>query len=239
VIQGFSRNFGDEPRESPTNDAAGCFSNWTAHHKEERLAVLIIEFDRVSLVQAAVDRTTAARSDGLPKHLEEILPFGSYIERIGIDIFLVLLGDFETAQNISEMANKILGEIEDALPTPLNPRVGTSLYPDAGTDITVLTRRETIALTAAHDKSSSRVRMWSGARSSPTDNTYRFASDLGRALSHGEIELHYQPKVSATTGHVSGMEALVRWYHPRFGRIEPDEFVPLAEQNGLINQLGD
>ena len=151
----------------------------------------------------------------------------------------MLLGDFETAQNISEMANKILGEIEDALPTPLNPRVGISLYPDAGTDITVLTHRATIALTAAHDKSSSRVRMWSGARSSPTDNTYRLASDLGRALPHVEIELHYQPKVSAATGHVSGMEALVRWYHPRFGRIEPDEFVPLAEQNGLINQLGD
>ena len=112
------------------------------------------------------------------------------------------------------MAQDLLGEIEDALTVPLNPRIGMALYPDAGSDVAVLARRATIALTDAHDKSDSRVRVWSSARNSPTDNTYRMASDLGRALVHKEIELHYQPKVLTATGQVSGMEALVRWYHP-------------------------
>ena len=220
-------------------DAASWFTDWVTNHSDERLAVMIIEFDRVSLVQAAVEASSGAASGRLPKHLEEILPFGSYIERIGVDLFLALVGDFDSADDLADMTNRMLGEIEDALPTPLNPRLGIAIYPDAGADISVLARRATIALTTAHDKSSSRVRVWSGSRSSPADNTYRLAADLGRALSHNEIALNYQPKVTTTTGLVSGMEALVRWYHPRFGRIEPHEFIPIAEQNGLINQLGD
>lgn len=239
VLQGLTAILGDASSRKINVDAASWFTERVTSHRDERLAVLIIEFDHVSLIQAAVEASSGAASDRLPKHLEEILPFGSYIERIGVDLFLALVGNFDSAGDLADMTNRMLGDIEDALPTPLSPRFGIAIYPDAGTDLSVLARRATIALTTAHDKSSNRVRVWSGSRSSPADNTYRLAADLGRALSQNEIDLNYQPKVSTTTGRVSGMEALVRWYHPRFGRIEPDEFIPIAEQNGLINQLGD
>ena len=225
-------------RNAPTG-AAGWFTSWLASCKGDRLAVLLIELDRVSLVQAVVENGPDTTVDRVSKHLEKALPYGSYLERIGVDLFLAMIVDLTTTQDAMSMAQDLLGEIEDALTVPLNPRIGMALYPDAGSDVAVLARRATIALTDAHDKSDSRVRVWSSARNSPTDNTYRMASDLGRALVHKEIELHYQPKVLTATGQVSGMEALVRWYHPRFGRIEPDEFIPLAEENGLIGQLGE
>lgn len=229
---------GTQNGETPVG-AAGWFANWRATGKAERLAVLLIELDRVSLVQSVAEGGPDTTPDRLSKHLEKVLPYGSYLERIGVDLFLAVVGDLASTQEAVDLAGNMLGEIEDSLAMPLNPRIGVALYPDAGSDIAVLARRATIALTDVHDKSSSRVRLWSGPRRSPTDNNYRLASDLGRALAHKEIELNYQPKISTASGRVSGMEALVRWYHPRFGRIEPDEFVPLAEANGLINQLGE
>lgn len=220
-------------------DAASWFSNRIAAGTDGNLALMLVELDRISLVQAAVEKSPGDTAERISRRLAQILPVGSYLERIGVDLLLALVADLGTPQAAASLSEELLRGIEDSLPMPLNPRIGMALYPDAGTDIGVLARRATIALTDAHDKSPNRIRVWSGARNAPSDNTYRLASDLGRALAHKELELSYQPKISAESGLVTGMEALVRWYHPRFGRIEPDEFVPLAEENGLINQLGE
>jgi len=94
--------FGDASSRNSQVDAASWFADWVATHRDERLAVLIIEFDRVSLVQAAVEAVSSAASDRLPKHLGKILPFGSYIERIGVYLFLALVGDFDSADDLAD-----------------------------------------------------------------------------------------------------------------------------------------
>jgi predicted signal transduction protein with EAL and GGDEF domain len=117
--------------------------------------------------------------------------------------------------------------------------IGISLYPHDGDDVKTLLKNADIALYRAKEYGKNNHQMYSSSMNIQTFKSFSLQKDLRRALNHGELDIYYQPKVEAISGQILGGEALIRWNHPDWGLVSPDEFIPLAEESGLIIPLGD
>ena len=123
-----------------------------------------------------------------------------------------------------------------ALRLEVRASLGVAIAPDHGTDRSTLLRRADIAMYHAKTNGTG-IECYQPERDPHTTRRLVLASELRLALETSSLELHYQPKAEILTGRVSGVEALLRWTHPVYGTIAPDEFIPLAEQSGLIRPL--
>jgi predicted signal transduction protein with EAL and GGDEF domain len=160
---------------------------------------------------------------------------------LGGDEFAVLLRDLPDRAAVAELS----GRLQDALRRPfalrgvavhLEASIGAALCPDHGTDVNTLVQRADVAMYEAK-RAQAGVSMYSPDRDPYSADRLGLLAELRRALTHDELVLHYQPKVSVETGAVTGVEALVRWQHPERGLLAPAEFVPLAERTGTIGDL--
>jgi diguanylate cyclase (GGDEF)-like protein len=162
------------------------------------------------------------------------------VARLGSDDFAVLLHVRDVAE-AEAAAKRILDRVEGPLPladvaVDVRAVVGLAVWPHHGDDAASALQRADVAMHQAK-AAGARIRVY---RSEDDDNSPRrltLAADLRRAVTAGEIHLHWMPKVDLRTGAVSGAEALARWTHPVHGRVGPDEFVPVAEQTASIGAL--
>jgi diguanylate cyclase (GGDEF)-like protein len=149
---------------------------------------------------------------------------------------LLLPGGDETRARV--LASQIIesvgaGLIRDDVPVSLNAHIAICTFPAHADDAETLMRRLNIALCDAR-QSGSPIEVYEPGREEQHRRQLAILGDLRRGIDNGELELHYQPKVHILTQRVQSLEALVRWNHPRHGRIPPGEFVPLAERAGSI-----
>jgi diguanylate cyclase (GGDEF)-like protein len=205
-------------------------------------AVLLLDLDRFKEVNDTLGhhvgdlllRRVAAR-------LEEVLPDAAVVARLGGDEFSVLLGEGTTdaqAMGTARAARAAVAEPFDVAGTLLEvaTSVGVALAPQDGHDPATLLQHADFAMYAAKRSTSGVARY----RSDDDHSSLRrlaLAGELRRAVPAGQLILHYQPKASVSTGQTIGYEALVRWNHPERGLLMPDEFIPVAEQTGLIIPL--
>lgn len=174
------------------------------------------------------------------KHLKGVLKESVTVARLGGDEFAVLLpnGNLEGAITITK---QILNSFEHTFiieehTISVRTSVGITIYPDHGEDVTTLMRKADIAMYTAK-KSGSGYAIYSIDNDSNNINQVTLMNDLRIAIEDDSLMLYYQPKVNIQSGIVTDVEALLRWNHPKYGFIPPDEFIPYAEQNGLIKQL--
>ena len=162
------------------------------------------------------------------------------VARLGGDEFAVLLPGMGRDE-AGETARRLL----DALSAPLElegllvnvwASVGVAISPADGTDLDVLLQHADVAMYVAKDNGGG-VELYDPGKDRNSTGRLVMLSELRRAISGGELEVHYQPKADLRTGTVDGVEALVRWRHAERGLIPPDEFIPLAERSGLIENL--
>lgn len=166
------------------------------------------------------------------------------VARFGGDEFVMLVNDLESLENIGAVAEKIVNRIKapienlDGHSLEISPSIGIAIYPRDGEDIEVLLKHADSAMYAAKGAGRGSYRFYDAALNSRSDYEMELLRDMRRAIRVGEYVLHYQPRVSAEDFSICGLEALVRWQHPRFGLIYPGDFIPLAESNELIVPLG-
>ncbi|MGH6654371.1 MAG: putative bifunctional diguanylate cyclase/phosphodiesterase, partial [Actinocrinis sp.] len=163
------------------------------------------------------------------------------VARLGGDEFAVLLPGVEDEATAVEIAHKIADMFSNSFPLhgitlDLEVSVGVALYPDHAEEFEQLLQRADVAMYLAK-KSRSVVALYEAGRDRNTPDRLALLGDLRRALEAGEVQLHYQPKVAFATGQVVGFEGLVRWRHATRGQVNPEEFVELAEQTGLMPKL--
>ncbi len=165
---------------------------------------------------------------------------GDTVARLGGDEFAVLLPgtDRPTAE---ATARRLLAEVcaplaLEGLLVDVGASVGVAVAPEDGSDLDVLLQHADVAMYLAKD-SGGGVESYDAARDRNSTDRLVMLGELRRAIAGGELEVHYQPKADLETGRVDGVEALVRWRHPERGLVAPDEFIPLAESSGLIEQL--
>jgi diguanylate cyclase (GGDEF)-like protein/PAS domain S-box-containing protein len=211
---------------------------------EHSVAVLFLDLDHFKVINDSLGHSAGDRILTEVAHrLLDLLRPGDTVARFGGDEFTVLLDGLDHPDDARRIAERIRLEVGRAIHFG-----GAQLQPSVSIGIAVATAFTSNAETLLRDADAAMYRAKERGRDKAVlfDDTMRDRAisrlrteiDLRRALARGELVLHYQPVVDLTNGHVNGVEALVRWEHPREGLILPDQFIPVAEQTGLIGELG-
>jgi predicted signal transduction protein with EAL and GGDEF domain len=163
------------------------------------------------------------------------------LARLGGDEFVILLPSIPGRADAMASARSIFAAIKKPLlisdkTVEVSASIGIAVLPNDGIDANTLMRRADMAMYAAK-RSNMGVAEYSVELEVPGRDRLTLQSELRQAIAQNELLLHYQPKIDFRTGNINGVEALVRWMHPKNGLLLPDDFIPLAEETGLIEPL--
>jgi len=217
-----------------------------ARRQEGRVAVLFLDLDRFkdindSLGHAAGDRLLKSAAARLLATVRET----DTVARLGGDEFTVVLEDLASAHAAEDMAARIVAAFAEPLDldgrgeTVISPSIGIALYPDHGQVPTDLLKFADTAMYEAKGRGRNTWQLYTEAMDAETRRRANVLAALRRALDRGEFRLQFQPKLSLHTGRITGVEALLRWHSAELGEIQPVDFVPLAEETGLILPIGE
>jgi diguanylate cyclase (GGDEF)-like protein/PAS domain S-box-containing protein len=210
-----------------------------------KVAVMFIDLDHFKKINDILGHDVG---DELLKmvaeRLKSCLRRSDTLARQGGDEFVAVLGDIESEDEVTFVAEKMIGSLcgqfsirEHQL--AISTSIGVSIYPDDGADTVTLLRSADMAMYRAKDAGRNRFQYFEQEMNDKAVLRMQLENDLRNAMTQGELMLYYQPKVNIASGAVVGMEALLRWQHPVLGFVSPAQFIPVAEENGLINEIGD
>ena len=209
------------------------------------VALLFIDLDRF---KEANDRLGHDAGDALLQQAAErirgCIREKDTVARLGGDEFTVILADIGGAGHVLGICNKILGELArpftiGAEGVGVSGSIGATLFPQDATSADHLLRSADRAMYAAKHNGGNQCRFFARNMHEASQLRYRLIADLRQALPGGQLTLHYQPIVDLADGRIHKAEALLRWAHPQRGLLAPGEFIGLAEEIGLIDQIGD
>jgi diguanylate cyclase (GGDEF)-like protein len=165
------------------------------------------------------------------------------IYRLGGDEFGILLTGLDCTDFTSQIVNRVIESITGQIDIQGNEfhlacSVGVSLFPEHGTSAEVLLKNASTALYFAKLQGHNIFRYYDEDLNRDSLESLKLENDLRHVIERNELELYYQPKIDLATGKVNSVEALVRWHHPELGMIPPNEFIPIAEETGMITTIG-
>lgn len=215
-----------------------------AQRNSTALALLFIDLDHFKTINDSLGHPIGDRLlQEVAARLLGCTRAADTVARIGGDEFVVLLGDLDRPEAARLVAQKVI----DALSAPvalddhalqITPSIGICTYPDDGGDVDTLMRNADTAMYHAKQVGRNNFQFFTQAMNDAAQQRLRLERDLRQAVERGEFSLHYQPQVDMRSGGIVGFEALVRWRHPERGMVAPSEFIPVAEETGLIEPIG-
>ncbi|WP_432239120.1 EAL domain-containing protein [Herbaspirillum robiniae] len=215
-----------------------------AEHRDGMVAVFLMDLDRFKNINDTFGHETGeAVLQEIAQRFRNSLRELDILARVGGDEFIVLVDDFDDPLQLGEIAQKLLAEarkpfIIDGQEATLSASIGIATYPGDGNNAQALIKNADIAMYRAKHHGKDDYRFFSDEINTNTVERIALESELRRAIERGEFVVHYQPKVNLASGRIVGAEALVRWQHPVRGLLPPGEFITLAEETRLIDQIG-
>lgn len=215
-----------------------------AGRSKKPLAVLLIDLDRFKLINDTLGHDTGDEVlRQVTARLRQCLSETDIISRFGGDEFAALIRDIDDADAARAAAKRVLAAVDQ--PYRLNGEeyhlsasIGISTFPGDSVDATALLRNAELAMYRAKDQGKNNFQFHSPQMNARSFEYVVLERFLRRAIEQDEFIIHYQPQVEVASGRLTGAEALLRWNHPGMGMMQPDKFIPLAEETGLIVPIG-
>lgn len=217
----------------------------TAERDGQTLSVMFIDLDRFKYVN---DTLGHEYGDELlvqvAKRLVKCVRESDTVARFGGDEFVILLHNIHSEREASLVAEKVIKRISEPFSLAgreivIGASIGLSLFPGESDEPDTLLRNADLAMYRAKQTGRNRFQFFTGSLQEQANILMEMEQDLRVALEKGQLEIYYQPLIKAQSGKVTGVEALLRWHHPTIGMIPPDQFIPLAEDTGLIGPIGE
>lgn len=215
-----------------------------ATRKRTKLAVVFIDLDRFKHINDSMGHAAGdALLQQLAQRLRQVLRSSDTVARISGDEFVAVLEDIEDIQHASMVVAKLMTVFEEPFPLEgqiihMTSSMGLSLFPDDGMDTAILLRNADSAMYRAKEEGRNTYCFYAEEMTSAAFEYVLFENALRGALKRNEFYLVYQPQIDLSSHRWVGMEVLLRWHHPELGIVSPAQFIPIAEQSGLIQEIG-
>lgn len=214
-----------------------------ARRSKRRLAVMFLDLDRFKIVNDTLGHSMGDRLlKAVANRLQSCLRRGDTLSRFGGDEFTLLLPEVRTRDDVVVIATKILDRLGgpfviDGLELFVGASIGVAMYPEAGETEEALIQNADIAMYHVKGRGKNGYQFFSEEMNHKYSTRLSMERELRNGLTQEELVVYYQPQVALKTGEIVGVEALVRWRHPERGLVEPGDFLPMAEETGLITQI--
>lgn len=216
-----------------------------ARRSDKNISVLFLDLDRFKMINDSYGHSFGdLLLKNVAEQLNQSLRAQDTISRIGGDEFVIILEDLNDEIDVANMARQLMEVI--AKPLNINGHeivtsgsVGVSFFPKDGGDAEVLLKNADAAMHRAKESGRNTIEFFSEELKLRVSRHIELEHGLRRAFSNGELHLHYQPMVGLRTGKITGVEALLRWHNSAYGEVQASEFIPIAEEIGLIVPIGE
>jgi diguanylate cyclase (GGDEF)-like protein/PAS domain S-box-containing protein len=216
-----------------------------ADHENQKIAIAVLDLDRFKTINETLGHVIGDKLlIGVAERLINILYSGETISRFGGDEFTILFPYITKSEEINKFAQKII----DALKEPfflgsqelhLTTSIGITIYPNDGQEAEVLLKNAETAMYRAKEQGRNNYQLYNSLMNATAFKQLLMENNLRRALEKKEFVVYYQPQYDLKTHKLTGAEALIRWKHPDLGIIFPTEFISLAEETGIIIEIGE
>ncbi len=216
-----------------------------ANRQAHEFAVVVLDLDRFKLINDSLGHhagdellcEVAVRLKGAIRAVDSIA-------RLGGDEFVIVFDGPATRAETLDLGQRLLKVMEPSMrllgiDVHVSPSIGIAFYPRDGATTDALLAHADAAMYHAKERGRNNVQCYTESMGTVTHERVKLESELHEALHGGQFELHYQPKVDTATGRINSAEALIRWRHPQRGLLLPAEFIPVADECGLLDAIGE
>ena len=216
-----------------------------ARRQQQKVAVLFVDLDRFKNINDSLGHHVGDELlCSVSTRLLSVVREGDTVSRLGGDEFVVILNQFTTVEEIGTLVeHRLIPAVRaphqiDGADLYISCSIGIAVFPDDSEDTDGLMRHADAAMYQAKRSGRNTLQFFTPELNARVTRHLHLESDLRHATARNEFILHYQPRIDALSGQIAGVESLVRWQHPVEGMIPPGQFIPLAEESGLIIEMG-
>jgi diguanylate cyclase (GGDEF)-like protein/PAS domain S-box-containing protein len=217
----------------------------TARRQRHKVALLFIDLDRFKIINDSLGHSVGdLLLQEVAKRLNKCVREQDTVARLGGDEFLIVLTHLQKVQDAAVVAERVMDEMTASLNIQghalnVSCSLGISIFPDHGPDGETLVKNADAAMYRAKQTGRNNSQLFAPDMSAQAFERLKLENGLQTALDKQQLSLYYQPQLEIATGKITGLEALLRWRHPKLGVVPPSQFLPVAEHSGLIVPIGE